>query len=342
MEKKTPPGGARAAKTGKAPRRPAGRATTLSSGLALILSVLAFLSFAYLWYSLTQKQELHTSEALARLEKLEGDTGALRESLGALQNDTGALRETQDTLKAGLEKLQGELGRGRSEWLLAETEQLLVIANNRLQLAREVGQALAALRTADRQLKQLANPGLLPVRRILAEEIAALEALEQIDISGMALRLGSLAARVERLPLATTARLAEGAAAPAEPAPGGVRTLARELWRDLTELVRIRSTVELHKPLLAPEQRYFLHENLRLMLYGAQVALLHTDGATFEQNVKTAHQWLKDYYDGAQPAVQAAQNDLNLMLKARLRTVPPDISRSLETLRRLTAKKAGP
>jgi hypothetical protein len=40
--------------------------------------------------------------------------------------------------------------------------------------------------------------------------------------------------------------------------------------------------------------------------------------------------------------VQAAQNDLNLMLKARLRTVPPDISRSLEALRRLTAKKAGP
>ncbi len=319
-----------------------GRATTFIGGLALILGVLALLSVAYLWTTITQRQETWSSDTQARLDKLEAGGTGLREDISALQGDTGGLRETQDTLKAGLEKLHGEIGRGRSEWMLAETEQLLVIANNRLHLARETGQALAALRSADGLLKQLANPALLPVRRTLAEEIAALESLEQVDISGMSLKLGTLATNLERLPLATGVLVRE---TPPETPPAaagrGLRAWLSEVWQDLRNLVRIRSTAELGRPLLLPERQYYLRENLRLMLYGAQLALLRTDAATFEQSIRTAAEWLKDYYDGESPAVQAAQNDLQQMLKARLRVTPPDISRSLQALRRVTAKKAG-
>jgi len=307
----------------------------VTGGLALILAVIALTIGAYLWYSLTLRQGLFTGEASNRLSELEQEAAQLRERLPALEQQLDALQETQDTLKTGVEKIYSELGKGRADWVLIETEQLLIIANNRLQLAREVGLALAALRAADRQLKDLANPALLPVRKILIEEISALEALARTDISGMALRLGSMAARIERLPLATPTHYS---AAPAENGAGG-RTLPREMWKDLVSLVRIRSHGEAHKPLLPPDQQYFARENLRLMLYGAQLALLHGDAATFEQNTTSAKQWLNDYYDTGSQVVIAAQDELDGMLKARIKTALPDISRSLEALRRITGRR---
>jgi uncharacterized protein HemX len=314
------------------------RPGAVTGGLALILAVIALAIGAYLWYSLTLRQGLFTGEASGRLSDLEREVVQLRENLPALEQQLDALQETQDALKAGIEKIHGDLGKGRSDWVLTETEQLLMIANNHLQLAREVGLALAALRAADKQLKDLANPALLPVRKILIEEIGALEAMERTDISGMALRLGAMAARIDRLPLATPTHYSE---APAPADDSGTKALPREMWKDLTNLVRIRSHGETRKPLLPPEQQYFARENLRLMLYGAQLALLHGDAATFEQNTKSARQWLSDYYDTSTQVVIATQDELDGMLKARIKTALPDISRSLEALRRVTGRRGG-
>lgn len=312
------------------------RPGTVTGGLALILAVIALGVGAYLWYSLTVRQGLFTSDASNRLNELEREV----KQLPALEQQLDALQETQDVLKTGVEKIYGDLGKGRSDWLLSETEQLLIIANNHLQLAREVNLALAALHAADKQLKDLANPAYLPVRKILIEEIGALEAMARTDISGMALRLGSIAARIDRLPLATPTQFSEAPAAAAE-SGGGIRSLPREMWKDLMNLVRIRSLGETRKPLLPPEQQYFARENLRLMLYGAQVALLHGDAATFEQNTKAARQWLDDYYDTSTQVVIATQDELDGMIKTRIKTALPDISRSLEALRRVTGRRSG-
>jgi len=130
---------------------PGTRPGAVTGGLALILAVIALVLGAYLWYSLNLSQGLFTSEASNRLSELERETAQLRESLPALDQQLDALQETQDALKAGVEKIHGDLGKGRSDWVLTETEQLLIIANNHLQLAREVNLALAALRAADKQ-----------------------------------------------------------------------------------------------------------------------------------------------------------------------------------------------
>lgn len=326
-------------KAASKPKKPGAPASGgLTGGLALILACIALGISAYLWYSLTLRQGLFTSEASARLGEVEKQSAQLRDSLPALEQQLDNLQETQDTLKSGMEKIYSDLGKGRSDWVLTETEQLLIIANNRLQLAREVGMALAALRAADKQLKDLANPAMLPVRKILVEEIGALEALARVDVSGMALRLGALAARVERLPLATPTHFSE---TPAADSGDGGRVFPRELWKDLIGLVRIRSHGEVRKPLLPPEQQYFVRENLRMTLYGAQLALLHGDAATFEQNTRSARQWLSDYYDSGSQVVIAAQDELDGMLKANIKGALPDISRSLEALRRIAGRRAG-
>jgi len=310
------------------------RASRFAAGLALVLAIIAMLASGYVGWLVNSKRGL--TDAKGRLLQVEQETAQLQELSAQMNQELGTLRETHETLRSGVQALHGEIGKGRRTWLIAETENLLVMAQHRLAYARDARQALEALRVADRQLQQLGDPDYLPVRKLLESEIGALEAFERLDLSGMAQRLGQLGARVDTLPLAPEpVRPAEGAAA------AGEQGFLREVWKDLRNLVSIRATTGVRRPLLLPEQKYFLRENLRLMLYGAQVALLHGDIATVELNAKAARQWLRDYYDAGAPAVQVAATELDGILETRPVGLP-DISASLKALRNISARQAAP
>lgn len=327
------------------------RTSRFSGGLALMLAAIALVGSGYLWYLLLfERPELINTDIAGRLEKVENQDSELRANLGGLTEQVQVQRDNQDAIKTTLDKIHSDLTRSRTEWLLTESEQLLVIANHRLQMARDVRSALAALRAADQQLKLVVNLNMLPVRKELAREIGLLDALEKVDVNGIALRLGTLAEGVERLPLAPEARWPKdktGAPKDNKPdakpeADGGWRAAARSLWRDLQNLVRLRTDIETQKPLLPPEQQYFLRENLRLTLYGAQNALLQGSVVTYQQNVKSAARRVREYYDVNTQVVAATLAELDKLAAVKLTAELPDISASLETLRRLGGRRTTP
>ncbi len=314
------------------------RARSVSGGLALILAIVALLVSAYLGYTLITRRGLYSASVSSGLEHLAEQSAKSQGAIAAMTQQLIALKQNQDTLQAALEKVTNEFGKGRRKWLLAETEQLLVIANHRLQLSHNVELALAALRAADQDLNQLADPRYFPVRRALAGEIGRLESLGRVDVSGMALRLGDLAQHLDGLPLAANSH----SIARPTPTPATQRSQVQTMWHDLISLVRIRRTSNLRMPLLPPDEKYFLRQNLRLMLYGAQTALLQGNAAVFDQDVTAARRWIKDYFDSSATSVQAAETDLGQMLNSPFRSKLPDISGSLELLRRIRRTGGNP
>ena len=325
-------------------KKPPVRSGRISSGLALIAAGIALIGTGYLWYTLMyQRHDLLAIDVPATLETLTEETKALKEGLSDLEEQQTSLLETQETLKSAVEKVQNDLGRHRADWILAETEQLLLIANRRLQLARDTASALAALRAADRNLELLANPNLIGVRRQLAREITVLESLEKSDIAGVSLRLGSLADGIDRLPLSQELRgqvlaQADISANASSEAQDGWQS-ARGMWHDVLGLVRIRRQDATERPLLPPEQQYFVRENLRLMLYGAQQALLQGHVLTYQNNLKTASRWLTEHFDGTAQPVQTARAELDKLRATPLMSELPDISASLEILRKTTGRR---
>lgn len=320
-------------------------------GLAIILATLALIASGYLWYVMFHDNaDLFTSDIIGTLDRVESDSNQALETAASLEKDVQTLKETQDAIRASLEKLNSDLRTNRLDWSLTETEQLMVIANHRLQLARDTHSALAALRAADRQLQHLAMPKFLPVRRELAREIAALESLDKLDISGITFRLATLADGVDRLPLSPDIsssekeqnRASEKEAVRVAVADDDWRQNFRSLWQDILSLVRIRNDVSAQRPLLPPEQQYFLRENLRLLLNGAQQALLQGSIPTYQQELKTAQRLLKDYYDGQSPAVSAMRAELDRLLNMKILTDMPDITASLRLLRRLSGRSDEP
>jgi uncharacterized protein HemX len=310
-----------------------------SIGLALIFSIIAMLVSIYLWYYLIEeRKELYARKTSTRLVQLEEQVATLKNAGAKAATDLAHLRDMQDATQLTLNNLQRDASRARREWLIGEAEQLLTIANHRLQLARDPGRALAALRAADRQLAALADPLLVPVRRQLAGEIQSLEALERRDLPGMSLKLGRLAAQIDRLPFAVRPpRAHEPATEPA--ATGG---FWENLKSDLGQLIRIRRHGEVRAPLLLPEQQYYLRENLRLMLYSAQSALLNAEPAVADQSLRAARVWLNDHFDRAAPMVRNTDAELETLIKARLGDDLPAIGAALRQLRDLGGSRAAP
>jgi len=324
------------AATGTAPSARPGRPRhSLSGGLAVILALTALLGTLYLWYMLTERRGLLEVDLRGEVEALKESVVTLEEQLARTEQAVAQLRENEGALRTTVERIGNDLGRGRKDWLLAEAEQLLNIANHRLVLTRDVGLALAALRAADAELRAVGNPALLPVRRLIAEDIGRLETIERIDFDGVSLRLGGLAQRIERLPLRNELRTKADNAA--KPAPAAGQT--NDLWGDLKGLIRIRKEDSTRQPLLAPEQGYFARENLRLTLLSAQLALQQREEPLYRQQVGQARQWLEQYFDVGAPAVAQARQEIDAFARLSLAVELPDLTRPAVALRRFLERE---
>lgn len=258
---------------------------------------------------------------------------------GAAQRNANELAQLGSRIDAHdqiVGQLKEELAGGRAHFELAAIEQLLLLANDRLQLARDVPSAIVAIEEADARLAALKEPRLFPVRQILAKEKAALQAVSLPDYSGAALTLSSLIERAPRLPL--TARVPSRYSAVAEHivVPDDARWYQRvgaSVREALASIFTVHRDVGPSPRLLGEEQEALVVQVLSLKLEGARVALLRGDTTSFRDLCESASDWLDTYFQSDDPGVAAAHAELERLQPLDLTPPLPDISRSLALLR---------
>lgn len=344
----------------RSPAAPAAGAGRVLGVLALLIAILACAGSVYLWYRLDvqkmHEQELASEnlrgelkgvfERAAALEKQQDKLASGQEQLTQLiaqklEASVSALEQQQQELTNSVTKLYDSLDRSIDSWALEEVEQLLRMANHSVSLEGDSANAIIALELADRRLAELGNPELLEVRRLIAEEMTQLKAIKQVDLPGIALRLSTLAANVDELPLQSEPDrpvAAENGESNAAASDNVWADAGKALLSDLKDLVRIQNVTEAAKPLLSPEQRYFLLANLRLMLSGAQIAALRTDTATFKANLEQAGQWIEQYFDTDEQAVRAALSEIRAISANELTTERPQITGSIVELQAIKSR----
>jgi len=255
--------------------------------------------------------------------------------IGALE---AKLLESQSQQLA-LESLYQELSRSRDDWLLAEVEQTLAIAAQQLQLAGNVQAALVGLQNADARLARSDRPQFLPLRRTLARDIERLKNAPSLDIPGMTVRIDQVIAAADTLPLLVDVRASSAPSAPADAkaaAPeSGWQRAWRGIWEELKSLVRVQRLDAADLSLIAPENRFFLRENLKLRLLHARLALLQRDEAAFRGDIKAAQAWLNRWFDVKQKPVATAAQTLAQLGAASVNVDLPSIGDSLNAVRTL-------
>src|SRR5689334_6043037 len=311
--------------------------------LVLIAVLLAAGLGALAWYDTRSRIAATQDELARRLRDIESDARearsvarqgqeALRESQVRLAQLEGKLAESQSQQLA-LEALYQDLSRNRDEWQLAEIEQVLAIASQQLQLARNVRAALLALQLADARLARADRPQFAPIRRALARDIERLKAVPAVDFAAVTGRIDNMIATIDSLPLAFEERTPPAAKEASPTDRGFLARLGAEVWGEMSQLVVVRRMDSVEPPLLPPSQAYFVRENLRLRLLNARASLLARDEAGYREDLRTATAWLQRYFDPRSKATADAVGQLKQLSGISITFDMPTISESLDAVR---------
>ncbi|MDV6318607.1 uroporphyrinogen-III C-methyltransferase [Chromohalobacter sp. HP20-39] len=314
--------------------------------IAVIVAIVVALALGYGWKRLqaqqSQQAELaSTADANAQsIDKLRQRLDQRQQAFTSLREDFQAYRQELD---ANLDKVLAELAEEQEadprEWLYAEAEYLLRLANQRLRLERDVRGAKALLETADQRLAKADNPALIPVRRAIQSELAALSSVPTVDRTGMYLALMAQQEQLATLPLKQ--EVEEIAAQNDDQAPlkGGWQQQLAQLGGELKDLVVIRRHDEALEALVTPEQESYLRQNVRLLLEQSQLALLKAEPKLYRASLGKAITLIERYYATQQEAVKASLERLKSLRDKTIRPELPDISESQQVLKDFIEKR---
>lgn len=331
------------------PRGPARRAGDPTARTLATVALLATAAAA--WIAVDARLSVRDIEASAgtRLAELGAES---QQSRGTLAQTQAAVKDAQSRIaelesrvadtqeqRVALEEMYRELSRSADDRVLAEVEQMLVLASQQLQLAGNVRAALAALQAADQRLARAEKLAATPLRRAITQDMDRLKAVPQVDTAGLALKLDQVIAQADALPLIISETMPAVRITRARPSDeGGFTRAARDLWEEMKGLVRIRELDTQDAALLTPAQGYFLRENVKLRLLAARMSLLARDEAAFREDVRAAQAWIRRYFDNKAKATAAVLATLKQVGETPVTIALPDINASLAAVR--TARTA--
>ncbi len=340
-----------------APGTPPGKKSKAGSIALILVIVLAIVVAVLAWFGWQRLNALPDAQGLDKQvsesvtqqvgqvsSKVEGLSSTLEKNESRVSElDKRLSSESQDTEQA-LNKVLEELSKSQQtdarDWHYAEAEYLLRLANQRLQLERDVNGADALLENADARIAAANNPALLPVRKAIQSELASLDSVPRVDRSGIYLALLAEQEQLARLPLKQdVAEIAAKVENDAAPTGGWQQQLAR-FGNELKDLVTVRRHDEALEALITPEQESYLRQNVRLVLEQAQLALLKEEPKLYQAAIDKAITLVNGYYDTKTDGVQNAVAKLEELKSKTIRPELPDISASLSKLRELIERRA--
>jgi uroporphyrin-3 C-methyltransferase len=272
-------------------------------------------------------------------------------------------RVAETTLQRGqLEELISSLARSRDENVLADVDAAVRVALQQTAITGSAEPLVLTLRQADERLARYNQPRLERVRRAVAQDLERTRTAGVADITVLTIRLDEVMRQIDELPLLSAPDRRGGAAglrgdqamgaaqAPAakpSPEPGATSSapsgaapasgwfdlfkdrwalLSTHIWQEFKSLLRVTRIEQPEAMLVAPEQAYFLRENLKLRLLNARLALLSRQFDIAQSDLRDAQSGLDRYFDRSAKRVVAASELLRqVTAQARLVSVPrPD------------------
>ncbi len=283
------------------------------------------------------------SEAARRLQAIDDRVAELHSADQPMLDEVRDLRDRLASLErrrldvaglqAQIENLYRNLAEDSTDVLLAEVESSLMLAGQQLALGAGAQAALAAMQELDARLVRQDDPSLQPLRTSLLHDIERVKAYPAADVGALALRIDALLHSVDRFPtLSSVGGRHRQAEAQASAGLGALRD-------ELEQLFRVRRVDTPDAMLLAPDQAYFLRENLRLLLLNARLSLLSRNENLFRSDVARAIDWLRTYYDDDDRAVAGAVAQLRQLLGTQIVLDPPTLAESLAAVRAARAAR---
>ena len=299
------------------------------AGVVTVLLTLLVLASLALGWSAEQRVRKLEQELVRRQQDSQNVSGEAR-LLAKRADDTARESAAKVSLlearlaevaiqRTQLEDLIQSLSRSRDENLLVDIDAGLRVAQQQATLTGSAEPMVAALKQADERLARYSQPRLEGVRRAIARDIDRVKAVGVPDVSALSIKLDETIRLVDELPLLSQAepRKEVAKASVAAPKPvarsasgvvdkpsgwtgalsDGWASVVDRVWGETRSLVRVTRIDHPDAMLLAPEQAFFLRENLKLRLLNARLALLSRQFDTVQSDLQGAQLALDRYFD---------------------------------------------
>ncbi len=281
-----------------------------------------------------EQLEQRYSQLQSSLEAVQAQVGDTQSALSASQAELATLQQHDSDAEASLSQLaqQVELnqlsnaglakriadvaGRRPSDWLLAEADYLVKLAGKKLYLEQDVQSAIMLLKSADVRIADLADTSLLPIRALLAKDIQALQQVNQVASTSIALSLSALIAQVDTLPLDTLKLPDPVEAEEASEVSADVANWKANLQASWDAIVKDFISVEKRTtavtPFMSGQQQWLAREQLKYALLNAQQAILQDEPELYVQALQTSLDTVVTHYQldnvGVEAYIQSIQD----------------------------------
>lgn len=331
--------------------------------ILIIVFTLAGIGY-YLVQQLRERQSDLGGEVKGELSKKIGDyqsqLAAIQSQLAALEADIAGkdthftktladfsqlhnqkLDATHKELNEAITQVQRQLGKTRGDWLIADAEYLLSVANERLHLIGDVNTTREALEAADQRLRESGDAAAFKVREQIAKEIAALRGVTLPDLVGLYASIQTLEADVDKLSLTlpysgkTLSQPQSKHSSQHANSNNEANNLLDSAISEIEGIVTIKRTDHPIKEVLTPEEAQFLREQMRVKLEMVKIALVQHNEGLFTSSLADAKSWLTQHFS---PNGEAKRfiGELDKLAGIKIRSQFPDISLSLKMLRDIT------
>jgi len=336
-------------------------------GLSLFLFLLILLTigasgyFGYMLWSNDQAQNAELSKlqnqlaetelALRNTNNIDTQLSAqLSRMVEAQNNQSKQHKATFDNIH---ERLNSITGATRQDWLVAEAEYLLRIANQRLFLEKDPATAQSLLEAADTVLADSGDSSLMPVRIQIAEELLQLRQQSTGEIDSLLVRLNALANSLPALnlgllPAKSSQQSGSETAANAKTVQGddgnlsdtagtttnGWQSLKNKLSAALRSLVTIQRKEQIIKAPPSPEYSIYIKQNLALRIEQAKLLLMRHRFSDFEATLTAAANWTEHLVATPNNALKHVSAELLSIADAKPSESSVDISGSLKALQK--------
>jgi uncharacterized protein HemX len=246
---------------------------------------------------------------------------------------------TRKNLMAEVSSVKRQLGKTRGDWLMADAEYLLSVANQRLQLVGDVKTTRMALEAADQRLRESGDTAAFKVREQITKEIAALRTVKKLDIVGMHASIQLLKDKVPKLavllpysgkPLTESKRIHNHDEEPTN--DHGVLNSALHL---LEGYVTVKHTDQAVTHILTEEEVGFIRQQLGVKFEVIKIALVQQSDTIYQASIADAKQWVKSNFTINTQSISVLE-ELGRLSTIPLRIDFPDVSTSLKMIKDIT------
>ena len=277
---------------------------------------------------LGQKHSQMANRAATLEQQISAQAEATQDVLDGEAAQQATVEQLENQLQGALAQIQELDGRRPTDWLIAEADYLVRMAGRKMWLEKDLRTAIMLLGNADQRLKSLADPSVLPVRALIAQDIQALQQVNPVSEVSVALALDGLVKQVDKLAIITPKEANEFTSEEVSDSASDWKQNLLSVWRSLVDdFIRVEYRDEPVEPMMTAQQEWLSREQIKLALQQAQAAALAGEQALYQASIERAATIISDDYIQSNSDVSGFQSALSQLKNTDIsKAVPTELS----------------